>query len=77
MQVPGIGHALCTSDWSTLISQEKAVASLVCAGASNKKAADELFIGAKTVQYHLTRIYAKLGVTSRTELAARYRDTDR
>lgn len=65
-----------TADWSTLTSQEKAVASLVCAGASNRKAAEELFIGAKTVQYHLTRIYAKLGVASRTELAARYRDTD-
>lgn len=65
-----------TADWSTLTAQEKAVASLVCAGASNKKAAEELFIGAKTVQYHLTRIYAKLGVASRTELAARYRDTE-
>jgi DNA-binding CsgD family transcriptional regulator len=65
-----------TADWSTLTAQEKAVAALVCAGASNKKAAEELFIGAKTVQYHLTRLYAKLGVTSRTELAARYRDTD-
>lgn len=64
------------ADWSSLTSQEKAVASLVCAGASNKKAAEELFIGAKTVQYHLTRIYAKLGVASRTELAARYRDAD-
>lgn len=64
------------ADWSSLTSQEKAVASLVCAGASNKKAAEELFIGAKTVQYHLTRIYAKLGVSSRTELAARYRDSD-
>ncbi|MDQ0093303.1 MULTISPECIES: helix-turn-helix transcriptional regulator [Micrococcaceae] len=64
------------ADWSTLTSQEKAVASLVCAGASNKKAGEELFIGAKTVQYHLTRIYAKLGVTSRTELAARYRESD-
>lgn len=64
------------ADWSTLTSQEKAVASLVCAGASNKKAAEELFIGAKTIQYHLTRIYAKLGVTSRTELAARYRESE-
>lgn len=65
------------ADWSSLTSQEKAVADLVCAGASNKKAAEELFIGAKTVQYHLTRIYAKLGVSSRTELAARYRDNER
>ena len=66
-----------SADWSSLTSQEKAVASLVCVGASNKKVAEELFIGAKTVQYHLTRIYAKLGVASRTELAARYRDTER
>ncbi|NVM97298.1 LuxR family transcriptional regulator [Arthrobacter sp. SDTb3-6] len=66
-----------TADWSTLTAQEKAVAALVCAGASNRKAAEELFIGTKTVQYHLTRIYAKLGVASRTELAARYRDSDK
>lgn len=65
------------ADWSSLTAQEKAVAGLVCAGASNRKAAEELFIGAKTVQYHLTRIYAKLGVASRTELAVRFRDTDR
>jgi DNA-binding CsgD family transcriptional regulator len=32
--------------------------------------ATELFISIKTVQFHLTRIYAKLGVRSRGELAA-------
>ena len=31
---------------------------------------DELFVSTKTVQYHLTRIYAKLGIRSRGELAA-------
>ncbi|WP_442930068.1 LuxR C-terminal-related transcriptional regulator [Mycolicibacterium sp. BiH015] len=30
----------------------------------------ELFVSTKTVQYHLTRVYAKLGVRSRAELAA-------
>jgi hypothetical protein len=29
-----------------------------------------------TVQFHLTRIYAKLGVSSRTELAAQFRDSE-
>lgn len=39
-------------------------------GLSNREVAAELFVSPKTVQYHLTRIYAKLGVRSRAELAA-------
>ena len=41
------------------------------AGLSNRQVASELFVSVKTVQFHLTRIYAKLGVSSRAELAAR------
>ncbi len=54
----------------TLTPQEEAVTTLVAQGLSNREVAAELFVSAKTVQYHLTRIYAKLGVRSRTELAA-------
>lgn len=54
-------------------AQETAVARLVAAGLSNRDAARELFVSVKTVQYHLTRIYAKLGIGSRAELAAVYR----
>ncbi|GHF35290.1 DNA-binding CsgD family transcriptional regulator [Amycolatopsis bartoniae] len=39
---------------------------------SNKEVAAELFLSSKTVQYHLTRVYAKFGVRSRTELAVHY-----
>ncbi|QYJ03070.1 LuxR C-terminal-related transcriptional regulator [Nocardioides panacisoli] len=53
-----------------LTPQEEAVADLVASGLSNKEAAAELYLSTKTVQYHLTRIYAKLGIRSRTELAA-------
>ncbi|MHA3834648.1 LuxR C-terminal-related transcriptional regulator [Terrabacter sp. AAH1] len=53
-----------------LTTQEEVVASLVAGGRTNKEVAAELFLSAKTVQYHLTRIYAKLGVRSRSELAA-------
>ncbi|GAA1481362.1 LuxR family transcriptional regulator [Gordonia sinesedis] len=53
-----------------LTPQEQAVTALVAQGMSNRDVAAELFISPKTVQYHLTRIYAKLGVRSRTELAA-------
>lgn len=44
---------------------------LVARGLSDKQVAAELFLSAKTVQYHLARSYAKLGLRSRTELAAR------
>lgn len=53
-----------------LTPQEEAVAELVARGLSNREVAAELFVSMKTVQYHLTRVYAKLGVRSRTELAA-------
>ena len=59
-----------SADWSTLTAQEQAVAKLVCEGASNRRVAEELYIGTKTVQYHLTKIYTKLAVSNRTELAA-------
>lgn len=59
-----------------LTPQESAVATLVSAGLSNREVADELFVSVKTVQFHLTRIYAKLGLRSRSELAAQYRTDD-
>ncbi|MER6988978.1 LuxR C-terminal-related transcriptional regulator [Saccharopolyspora hirsuta] len=58
-------------EFDELTPQEEAVAELVAQGRSNKAVAAELFISVKTVQYHLTRIYAKIGVRSRAELAAR------
>lgn len=63
-----------TADVSRLTAQEQAVARLVAGGASNQETAVELFISVKTVQYHLTHIYAKLGIRSRSELAARFRE---
>ena len=53
-----------------LTPQEEAVAALVAQGLSNREVAAELYVSPKTVQYHLTRIYAKLGLRSRSELAA-------
>ncbi|GGZ50865.1 LuxR family transcriptional regulator [Streptomyces inusitatus] len=67
------GRAAAGAD--RLTAQERAVAGLVAAGASNQRTASELFISVKTVQYHLTRIYAKLGIRSRGELAASFHGT--
>jgi DNA-binding CsgD family transcriptional regulator len=48
---------------------ERRVAELVGSGHSNQETAAELFISIKTVEANLTRIYRKLSVRSRTELA--------
>jgi DNA-binding CsgD family transcriptional regulator len=53
-----------------LTPQEQLVSDLVARGMTNREVASELFVSTKTVQYHLTRIYVKLGVRSRGELAA-------
>ena len=54
-----------------LTPTEERVADLVAEGRSNKEVADALFVSVRTVEANLTRIYAKLGVRSRTELASR------
>lgn len=60
-------------DVASLTPQERAVATLVASGHTNKEVAGELFLSVKTVQYHLTRVYAKFGIRSRSELAAQFR----
>jgi DNA-binding NarL/FixJ family response regulator len=54
-----------------LSPQELAIARVVASGATNREVAAELVVSVKTVEHHLTAVYAKLGVRSRTELAAR------
>jgi DNA-binding CsgD family transcriptional regulator len=54
-----------------LTSAERRVADLVVEGRTNREVAAALFLGERTVASHLTHIYAKLGVRSRTELARR------
>jgi DNA-binding CsgD family transcriptional regulator len=52
-----------------LTAAERRVATLVAEGRTNREVAAALFLGERTVASHLTHIYAKLGVRSRTELA--------
>jgi DNA-binding CsgD family transcriptional regulator len=46
------------------------VARIVAGGATNREAAAALFVSTKTIEFHLAHIYRKLGVRTRTELAA-------
>jgi DNA-binding CsgD family transcriptional regulator len=64
------GRAAGERDAVALTPQEELVADLVARGMTNREVGTELFVSTKTVQYHLTRIYAKLGIRSRGELAA-------
>jgi DNA-binding CsgD family transcriptional regulator len=59
-----------------LTPTEERVAALVAAGRTYREVADALFISPKTVQWNLSKIYRKLGIRSRAELAARLGQQD-
>jgi DNA-binding CsgD family transcriptional regulator len=53
-----------------LTETERQIAALVAAGRSNREVARELVVSPKTIEWNLSNVYRKLGVRSRTELAA-------
>jgi DNA-binding CsgD family transcriptional regulator len=54
-----------------LTPTERSIAELVASGLSNKEVAAKLFITVRTVEWNLSKVYAKLGARSRTELVGR------
>ena len=64
------GHG-ATAPGAQLTPAEVAVARLVADGKSNREVATQLVLSTKTVERHLGRIYTKLRISSRTQLALR------
>jgi DNA-binding CsgD family transcriptional regulator len=56
--------------WESLTPTEQSVVQLVADGLRNREIADRLFISPRTVETHLTHVFGRLGISSRTELVA-------
>jgi DNA-binding NarL/FixJ family response regulator len=54
-----------------LTAQEQRVAELAASGATNPEIARQLYLSVSTIETHLERVFAKLGIHSRRELMAR------
>ena len=67
----GGGRKRPATGWASLTPAEREVVRLVSEGLRNDAIARRLFIAPGTVKVHLTHIFAKLGIATRTELAAR------
>ena len=54
-----------------LTSQERHVAALAAEGSTNAEIASRLFITVSTVEFHLNKVFRKLGISSRRQIASR------
>ncbi|MFC8799821.1 LuxR C-terminal-related transcriptional regulator [Promicromonospora sp. NPDC057138] len=67
---PAVGQEELCGQWNGLLTErELDVARLVVQGRTNRQVAASLYVSVRTVEVHLGRVFRKLGVRSRTELA--------
>ena len=58
-----------STGWASLTRAERQVVRLVTHGLTNREIGERLFISRRTVQTHLSHVFAKLGIASRRQLA--------
>lgn len=63
--------------WDELTPQEVQVAQMVAQGLSNKEIGQRLYVSHRTIASHLYRMFPKLGVTSRAQIARAVADRER
>lgn len=71
MRRPGVGAP------GPLTAAERRVAERASAGATNREISQELFLSVRTVETHLSKVYRKLGVSSREEIVRALREVER
>jgi DNA-binding CsgD family transcriptional regulator/tetratricopeptide (TPR) repeat protein len=73
-RTPMLAHGTSTA---VLTRREREIAGLAAAGRSTRDIAETLFVSPRTVDNHLQRVYGKLGISSRAELADALGDVER
>jgi DNA-binding CsgD family transcriptional regulator len=69
------GRPVCC--WDSLTNTERRVAELVAEGLTNREVAERLYLSRHTVDFHLRRVYLKLHINSRVQLARLVIEHDR
>ncbi|MGV0049387.1 helix-turn-helix transcriptional regulator [Mycobacterium colombiense] len=71
-----VAHARAKTGWDSLTDSELKVINLIAQGATNRSVATQLHLSPHTVKTHVHNAFAKLGITSRTQLTQLTRDAD-
>ena len=71
-----VTHPRARTGWDSLTDSELTVVNLIAQGATNRSAAQQLHLSPHTVKTHVRNAFAKLGITSRAQLAQLMRGAD-
>jgi DNA-binding CsgD family transcriptional regulator len=71
-----VAHPHAKTGWDSLTDSELRVINLIAEGATNRSVAQQLHLSPHTVKTHVHNAFAKLGITSRTQLAQLIRGAD-